>query len=315
MNTVSCSAQKANTGYNDCPVHLRFEYAIEVGDKEFTDVEIDAMIATLNTGAKSDVKATRFYPFPNFIKSEITGGDPNRVEFENTQEVITWENMYKVKVNFYDGGFPLNDFLRTRNGQTVKFLFAGKNGGKYIIFGANANGKRVGIAAENFWAEAQMIKSFKNANEYAFNFNVQTSQLNDGAVWFVEVATNPATIKGLKTVPLVVVPTGVNPISVAGIVNFTAKQNGFGEDYLVLYPAPMAILANYTAKNAATGLVIPITAAAIVGGLLQLTLTAASPNYPAIGGSITVSGPLVSVADLAGIKNTEIVEVTFIRTV
>jgi hypothetical protein len=315
MNTVSCSAQKANTGFNDCPVHLRFEGAIEVGDRVFTDAEIDNLISVLSTGVKADAKSARFFPFPNFIKSEITGGDPNRVEFENTQEVITWENLYKVKVNFYDGGFPLNDFLRSRNGQNVKFLFYGKNGGKYIIFGGNVNGQRVGITCENFWAEAQMIKSFKNANEYAFNFNIQTSQINDGAVWFVETTTNPGNIKGLKTVSLSVVPTGLNAISAAGVANFTGRQDGFGEDYLALYPAIMGAAANYTAKNTASGLVIPITTVAIVAGLLQFTLPVANANYPAIGGSVTISGPTVTATDLAGIKNTEIIGATLIRTV
>ncbi len=317
INTISCLAKKANTGRENCPVHLRFEGAIEVPtSKRFTENEIKALGTTLRAGVKDADPLLRFYVMPPFEDCEVTGGDPVKVDFASGRSVTTFENPYMVNIKYYAGGFPLNDALRTRNGSDVAFLFFG--GG--LIFGSMINGQYAGVPANNFWAAAQGIRSFKTENDYRIMANINTGNLNGGSVgagvWYVEDDFGIADLKGLVSVPQAVVSSPA--ISGGGVVEVTLKSTGWGTDIATAFVTQLTGL-NWTAKNKATGAAVTVSSKTITTGnsttlgKVAITLDTADTDYPASGGVVTLVGPTITALDAAGIVGYEIISVDVTR--
>jgi len=298
VNTISCLAQNANTGYADCPVHIKFEGAIEVpASKRFTKAEVQALGTTLNAMIINASKSSRAFPFPPFIKDESTGGDPNNVEFDNGEEITTWENYYKLNFSFYRGGLPLSNALRSRNGRDTAFLFYG-NG---IVFGTTINGEYAGVPVYNFWSTAKP-GAFKRENAYSWKGSTPVPFLTD-KVWYVEDDFGAADLKGLHIVDL---STTTTPeVSATGLAILDVKERGYGTDYGALYPTELAAV-TWTCKNRATGLAIVVTGVTVVGGKLNVNLDDTDLNYPATGEWLTIVPPNVTSLIAGGILNAEI---------
>lgn len=316
VNTVTCVTLKINTGVGDCPLDFSLEGVIEVPiSREFTRAEIEDMQATLNTGVIAPLKLNRFFPFPVLVGEETTGGDPNKVELDNGISITTFENYYNITGKFRKGGMGSNNALRSRNGSDIALLLYGRIGNSYGIVGSTINGKFKGVPGINFWCNAQKWGAFKRESQYMWSVNVAPPYLND-LLWFVQTDFYPADISGLHHVEMEAVD-GTTPISAGGVIEVYVKEKSFGTDYATLYESQLnaILLAQYTAKNAATGGAIPVTAKAAAGGKLTWTLAAGDPDYPAVGGQITLVPPTVAQLTAGNIPAAEIQEFTFTRTV
>jgi hypothetical protein len=315
LNTVDCRRLIINTGAGECPLDFSFEGIIEVPKtREFTRAEIEDMQATLNAGVIAANKKDRFYPFPVLHGEETTGGDPNKVDLDNGLSITTFENYYNITGKFRKGGFGTNNALRSRNGSDISFLMYGKIGNSFAIVGATVNGKQKGIPGSNFWCAAQKWGSFKKESQYSWMVAVAPPYLNE-QIWYALTDFYPADIEGLHHVEMTAV-NETTPIT-AGVIETYVREKSYGSDYAINYATELGgiSLANFTAKNTSTGLAIPVTARAVTGGKLVLTLTAADANYPAIGGQITLVPPTIAQLTAANIPMAEIQEFTFTRTV
>jgi hypothetical protein len=309
LNSIGCGADAANTGVNACDLHLFVEGAIQVpSTKLFTDAEVADIEATLQAGVINDNKSFRLYPLPIFTKIDPKGGEPNKVTYDNGEEVITWENDYSMEMEFYRGGLCLNNALRTRNGETVYLLFYGQ--GK--LYGKNVNGKLAGIPGKNFWAAAAKPGAFKTAPVYKIMVNIAAKNLND----YVAVVALPdgfdmAGLTGLMDLSLNV----TTPLDAAGLIIADIKESCYGTNYAELYETELATAGLILAKNTATGATLTITSTAVINGKLNITLNTSDADYPAIGGKITIYGAAPSVWAAAGIANVELASLTVTRTV
>ncbi len=310
VNTISCGAYNANTGASNCPVHLKFEGAIEVpADKRFTKAEVENLATTLRALIVNNNRLLRAYPFPPFTKSDPKGGDTVNVTFDSGEEITMGENYYILNFNFYKGGVPLNNSLRTRNGSDTAFLFYG--GG--IIFGSMINNEYAGVPASNFWCMAATHGAFKTESKYMWKANVPTPFLNE-KVWFVEDDFDVRDLTGLRNVDIYTT-TLPNAITAGGVVALDVKERGYGTNYADLYPAELATVGLFTARNKATGAAITVTSTSVSNGRLSITLDTTDADYPAVGGTVTIVGPLISALTAAGILNAEIFSLDIVRTV
>lgn len=307
VNTVTCAADWANTGFGDCAVHTLFEGLIQVPkDAEFTEAQLGDLVAHINTKVVDNNPLLRFYPWPEFTKMEPGGGEPNKVEQDNGGSITTWENDYVFTGEFYEGGAPLNAALRSRNGQDVYFIGFGRG----YAFGEKVNGKYKGFKGKNYWSNAQKPGAFKVESKYSFTFNVSTVSLNE-RLWYVK-APGIDELEGLK--PLELIPTASPVVSSTGLIIADLKLKGYGNDYLEMYGSAIAAL-TFTAKNTETGGAITVTGVTLVGGKLNIDLDSADTDYPAVGKQLTIVGPTVSALTGAGVLLAEIIPLTVTRTV
>lgn len=306
VNTITCAADWQNTGFGDCPVHMYFEGLIQVPkDAVFTEAELGDLVAHVNTKVVNDNPLLRFYPWPKLMKFEPGGGEPNKVEFDNGESTNTWENDYVFGGQFYEGGVPVNNALRSRNGQDIYFIAYGRG----YAFGEKVNGKYKGFKAKNYWSNGHKPGAFKAAAEYHFTFNVEVKSLNE-RLWFVK-AEGIDEITGLK--PLELIPTTSPALSGTGLLVCDLKLKGYGNDYLESYGTAIAAL-TFTCKNAETGGVITVTGVSIgTTGKLEIDLDSADTDYPASGKSLIVYGPSVSALEGAGVLQAEIIPLTVTR--
>lgn len=306
VNTITCAADWTNTGFGDCPIHMLFEGMIQVPkDAVFTEAQISALVAHINTKVVDNNPLLRFYPWPEFTKMEPGGGDPNKVEQDNGGSITTWENDYAFTGEFYEGGFPLNNALRTRNGQDIYAIFYGRG----YAFGEKVNGVYKGIKVKQYWSNAQKPGAFKVESKYGFTFNVAAASLNE-RLWYVK-ATGIDEIEGLK--PLELLPTTDPIMSATGLVIADLKLKGYGTDYLALYGAAIAAL-TFTAKNVLTGAAITVTGVSLVAGKLNFDLDSADTDFPAVGEDLQIVGPTVTALTAAGVLLAEIISLTVTRT-
>ncbi len=310
LNKVICNDDQANTGHGDCPIHYKFEGLIQVPkSKRFTVAELNDLGTTLNTLIRSNSKINRAFPFPKVEKNDPKGGDAVVITFDSGTEVTTFENPYIIGFEFYEGGLAVSNSLRTRNGSDLAFLLFDKQ----RVYGTVINGQFAGVPALNFWCSPQKLGSFKIANIYMAKFNVNTKDLNDN-VWHVPNDFGIENLKGLKNVDLK--PTATpDAITAAGVLDLSALVRLDGEDYATNYATQLATAGLFTAKNASTGLAIPVTTTTVANGKITLTLPTSNANYPAIGGAVTIVPPTLTQLSTAGILDAEIQSVTVERTV
>jgi hypothetical protein len=304
VNTINCAADWANTGFGDCPWHMLFEGMIQVPkDATFTEQQLATLVAHATTKAKEANSSNRFYPWPQFIAMEPGGGEPNKEELDNGSSITTWENDYAFTGQIYEGGVPVNNFLRTRNGQDIYFIGYGRG----YAFGTIENGVYKGFKAKNYWSNAQKPGAYKTRSQYVFGFNVDVKDLNEN-VWYVK-AEGIEDVPALKTLELKVVSSPA--ISATGVVDCSLKLKGYGTDYVAINGAAIAAL-TFTAKNKATGAAITVTSVAVASGNLRFDLDHTDTDYPASTGVIVITGPSISALEGAGTLNAEIlpVEVT-----
>lgn len=291
VNTVTCTTGSGNTGVGDCPVHMKFEGLIAVpSTATFTEAQLSDLVAHVTSKTKEVLSADRFYPFPEFIGGEVTGGDGNRVDFDNGSSVITWENDYLMTGKFYNPGIILNNALRTRNGADIYFI--GFGGGK--AYGSYSNGTYKGFKGKNFWAMAQVPGAFKIESKYSFSFNVDVKELNEN-YWYVD-AQGIESVKGLRSIE----PKVSTALNAAGLIVLSLLEKGYGFDYGANYETALNGLP-WTAKNVATGASITVSTSTMVNGKLNIDLDSADTDYPAVGGKIEFKGPSISALEGAGI--------------
>lgn len=303
VNTINCQSDWANTGFGDCSIHMLIEGLIQVPkDASFTKEQLAAIVSHITTKTREANPLNRFYPWPAFIGGEPTGGDPNKVDFDNGSSITTWENDYLFTGRFYEGGFPVNNALRTRNGQDLYFLAYGRG----HLFGAVENGVYKGFAGKNFWAASQMPGAFKVESKYSFSFNVTTRDWNEN-LWYVK-APGIETVKGLKTLELEATASPV--VSATGLVKASLKLKGYGTDYVALNGTAIIALSGWAAKNKATGEAITITTKTVVAGQLEFDLDHQDTHYPTSGGSIEITPPAIADLAGAGTLNAEILPLT-----
>lgn len=306
VNTVNCAADWANTGFGDCPWHMLLEGVIQVPkDAVFTEAQLGALVAHVNTKVIENNRLLRFYPWPKFQKMEPSGGDPNKVENDDGSSTVTWENDYLFTGQFYAGGVPVNNALRTRNGQDIYYIGYGRG----YAFGEQVNGQYKGFKGTNYWSNAQKPGAFKVKSEYVFTFNVAALSLNE-RVWYVK-APGIDELEGLKS--LVLLPTTDPVMDGTGLVIADLKQKGYGDDYLEMYGAEIAGL-TFTAKNAETGGAITVTGVSLVAGKLNFNLDDTDTDFPAVGEDLIIVGPSVSALIAAGVLQAEILPLTVTRT-
>lgn len=301
VNTVTCAKDWGNTGFGDCPWHLLFEGIIQVPkDAVFTEAQLGELVDHINTKRIENNPLNRFYPWPEFIAMEPTGGDPNIVENDNGSSTTTWENDYLFTGKFIEGGVPLNNALRTRNGQDLYFIGYGRG----YAFGEKVNGQYKGFKATNYWSNAAKAGAFKVQPEYSFRFNVKALSLNE-RIWYVK-ATGIDEIRGIKSLELK--PANDPVVDATGLFVADLLLKGYGTDYNELHGAAIAAL-TFTAKNKATGAAVTVTGVSLVSGKLNFDLDAADTDYPAVGGYITITGPSVSALTGAGVLEAEILPI------
>lgn len=302
VNELSCVAFQANTGQGQCKLDFTFEGVVQVpSGKRFTQAEVDNLAQTLTALVIADNKANRAYPFPKLIGYEKSGGDPVRVEFDNGASITTFENLLTLTGKFYSG-LHASNALRSRNKQDLSILVFG---GGYV-FGALIGGEYAGIPYGNFFCRGVEPAAFKIEAKYMFDGIVDPKYINE-QLWFVNDDNGSvADLSGLYDVVL----KETTPMTALGLATLSVKRLNGELDLVASNATELTAIpfAQWSAKNAITGLAIPITAAAVAGANYTIDLDSTSPNYTAVpvGGLIEITGPTVSQLTTAGILKSEI---------
>lgn len=304
LNSIDCSAILRNVGTGNCgflPDVIMGAIFIPRG-MTFNAEQIADWRNTLITLANADDKSQRIYPIGPF--SDFTDNSEDTV-YETTgygDEAFVREGQYRWLFRLGKANMCLHSALATfinKEGQFDLLLWDKTN----AVLGTtvqDANGRDVlgGFTLGSIGRpKMNMATGSTKAQSWIRVTLVDESQFNATPGIVVE-SDSPfnmtATLKGLIDIKLGdVTPVGAG----AGSKSITLVAGCGSQNLAEMFPTELADFNLYTATNVATGLVIPVTAATINGGIVTLTLNAASPNYPSGTGKIRIG--MVEPSELA----------------
>lgn len=299
LNKLYCAGNTGNVGTPTCihsPGKAVGVIQIPKG-KIFSPSEILALQATLEALAKDDDRSKRIFPIGRFVDIDDKSTEAQTQKFGYGGEVETSTGQYNVFFQHVNGiGYhmQLQNFVGAHN--KFELLLVDENWvivgtkkklstGEWGMGGLSLSQIKVpnfklatGSKVTDFWIGYSLADARQLNKNYAF---VQCDfDPLDAMVPLLDVI-----LDNLTTMALPVAQIKVSALSGWGSTNFTD-----------MYSAQLTA-AQFVVKNALTQLAIPVTAAQVDASGATLTLDSASPNYPAIGGQMTVT--LVKPSQLA----------------
>lgn len=304
LNSIDCSSVIRNVGTGDCgfmPGVIMGIIFIPRG-MTFNAAQIADWRNTLVTFTNSDDKSQRIYPIGPF--SDFTDNSEDTV-YETQgygDEDFVREGQYRWLFRLAKPSICLHTALSTFINKQDQFdaLLWDKSNATIGTTKQDADGRDVlggfDLGSINR-PKMNMATGSTNAQSWVRITLTDESQFNATPGIVIE-SDSPfnmtSTLQGLIDIKLGnVTPVGAG----AGSKSITLIAGCGSQNLAEMFATELADFNLYTATNVATGLNIPITAATINGGIVTLTLNAASPNYPAGSGTIRIG--MVAPSELA----------------
>lgn len=284
LNKKTCLDSGGNTGVGTCFFDLKDQKGDFIVPADF--VLTEEQLASKETvkaaleAATIAAKALRVYPVHGFVSVENNSSDATVQTLADGTEITLNDGKYKLTHQYIEGGMCLNKALRKFNNSNGLAFFSYDASGQLIGW-RDGNTLR-GIPAK-FYAPKMTPADFANTTVYRHSKTFDPIYLNDkfgivegGDFTFWE------TIKGISDVALYAERE-------AGVITAEAESGCAEVSLYDLYADELAVAGAWVARNATTGVVIPITSVVKNDGLKAwvITLTIANPNYTT--GLVTLS--------------------------
>ena len=287
LNMLNCNNTNANTGMQDCVFDLREVsgfIAVPQGTM-ITPAQQIVLQTTILAGINNNNPALRWYPFQTLW------------EIEDQSSESTTETSAFGGINYLSDGKPSFKMLH-KHGVTMNklyrkafhlqqnrydiFLMDKKN--KVLVGYSDSLGNLKGFDLEMFAVETWKIPTGSNGTAmYSISLGLsESSQWNDDiASLKLPDTLSISQIVGLKQTFLNNATTTFS----AGVA--TIQVLGATTNLYDIYAGNLNTSAIWTAKNTATGTVIPITTVTLDSALkgVEITLNTSSPNYPSTAGA------------------------------
>ena len=315
LNQVICVGSTGNVAVPDCvhnPGRMVGVILIRKG-KTFAPSDLVDFQTTLSGLAQDDDRKKRIFLLGRFVDMEDKSTDPTMQKYGYGDEVEIDDGRYKG-VFIHRNGMCYHKKLLAFSGAHTRYeallvdhnwniIGTAKKGvGGVILLG--------GLSLSSLFVPKWKFASGSKETEHSIGIALaDTAQLNKHYA-FVQCDFDPMdAVVGLMDVTLTDLTTIALPVGQYQ-VGMTAgcESTNFADLY-----STQLLASHFVLKNALTNLVIPVTSISVNATGALLTVNAASPNYPAIGGQMTLTLVAPSVMKAAGIEGYEANTITIKR--
>jgi hypothetical protein len=277
INPCDLNVAQSNTGI-DCSAAMKASAMIIVmphGTK-WTDADITAagsFTAFLNTKI-SAAPALRWYP--------IFGNNAPIASITESNESDVLETLDDGSQSFIRYGMYNRTFLTTKGGLSLASHLMGLRGSSYdfievdiigqVASMQNADASYSGFPVNLMYAPASELANLKTTfkNKFMISFSPKV-YIQQGKIFASDATEDILSVTGLKDTQVTAGTTTQTATNIfVGVSTVGAKT-----DLVALYPGVSGIaqISNFIVKKKSDGTVVTISAAAIVGGEVQLTGT------------------------------------------
>jgi len=315
LNEIICAVNIKNTGYGECVIDPgKIMGAIRVPrGKVFTQAELTALRATLDTARLAALKANRIFPIHNFVGVTDNSEDVVFETLEYGSQKPVRDGNYRLTYRYTDGALCLSNALQTHNfGGLTSWLFYDD---KDLLLGwrkLDATGLAYGLAGIPcvFHALKWRQATGSTSPVYSVYFDFDPKYFNK-YLGFVQADFPLNEITGLQNINL-----SQSGASAAGVIKLIAKTGCDGANLYDLYNSQLDAAAAWTAINASTGNTITISSVAADANIKGFTITLdnADADYPSTsGGLVTINLVDPTALDALDVSGYEGIAITTIR--
>lgn len=293
---LACFTKSKNTGFGSCFLDWKQIVGAFIFDnpRTFTNTEIAALEATLQAQAALDVKANRMFPIHNFV-APTDGSEKVIVEtFDYGAKAIVRDGDIDWTFQFVDGGGCLNKAGRTHNGKRWVLFYDKEN----KLMGYNKSDSFATIPTQFVYFHPFSLATGSKTAAYMVQFVFLAKYANEESD-FVKAAFDLSEIEGLQDIDILV--NSWNQYS--GVANVTLQIACGSENIYDLFHSQI-VVASFKATDQ-DGNTVTISSVTGVAGSKTFNIAFAVNSLPD-GGTLTLSGALVSALTAQGIAGYEI---------
>jgi hypothetical protein len=275
VNTTSGVVDSFNTNFGrnikefGAPIAL---LAVKPGTILDAAARVD-LKATLNTMAKSAVRANRLYAFFGLVGWEEANGDPKTSSLPNGLTKYNGDGKPVYTLRYDGGGIAQHKLMRKMKNKhkTFDFFIVHEGGeiGGVVVKNTNGSFDLAAIKFHQIWAMKRTLANGNDCESTGMYFVMNnTKQLNENYGWIdtdfdVEEAT-----KGFVDVRIV----ATNISSTKWKLELLAGETS--EDLSAYFPTELAVAGAYVVKNLTTAATLTPSGVALVTGGFELTFSA-----------------------------------------